>query len=253
MASIPSAHRGQGYGLPLGATERRDVWWFKPLLHGAMALVAVGYSAWAGMQPEHTGYGIAHSPIHAELRIGPLHIPAPLWFMLGVPILFRATCYYFRRAYYRSFFLDPPACAVGEARKGYSGERAFPFLLQNAHRYLLYLALVFVLVHWTNTVRAFSFDGRFGAGVGSLLLLADTALLSLYTLGCHAFRHMIGGNMDCYSCVRGGEARRKAWSLVSVFNGHHMGYFWWSLYTICLADLYIRMCSMGVWHDPRLF
>lgn len=252
----PPGTAAQGFG----QTSRADDWWSSALGVGFWLAVLVVYSAFSAMLWRPL-FGVAYEvdgyaspfffPLFRDVGL-PLGV-SPAILTLWIPVGFRVTCYYFRRAYYRSFFLDPPACAVAEARKGYSGERAFPFVLQNLHRYLLYLALVFMIVHWTNTVRAFTFDGRFGVGLGSLILLADTTLLSLYTLGCHAFRHMIGGSMDCYSCVRGGEARRKAWSLVSLFNGHHMGYFWWSLYTICFADLYIRMCAIGIWHDPRLF
>ena len=39
----------------------------------------------------------------------------------------------------------PAACAVSErAGRGYRGETAFPFVLQNLHRYFLYLALFFI-------------------------------------------------------------------------------------------------------------
>jgi hypothetical protein len=249
----PGAFRGRGLGEPLGATEREDAWWLVPALQGLMALVAVGYSAWSGMNPQGGEFDGYHSPIHARLWLGPLYIPAPAWLMLAIPVLFRATCYYFRKAYYRSFFLDPPACAVGEPRKGYGGENSFPFVLQNLHRYLLYLALVLMVVHWTNVARSFAApEGGVRAGVGSLLLVADTALLSLYTLSCHAFRHLVGGSLDCFSCARAGTARHRAWSWVSALNGHHMGYFWWSLYTICLADLYVRLLHAGVLADPRV-
>ena len=36
----------------------------------------------------------------------------PALFILPFPLCFRATCYYYRKAYYRAFFWDPPACAV---------------------------------------------------------------------------------------------------------------------------------------------
>ena len=49
--------------------------------------------------------------------------------------LFRLTCYYYRGAYYKSFWADPPACAVSEPRKIYLGERSFPLIMQNFHRY----------------------------------------------------------------------------------------------------------------------
>ena len=58
---------------------------------------------------------------------------------------FRLTCYYYRGAYYKAFWADPPACAVGEPRKTYLGEQSFPLIMQNVHRYFLYLALLFLV------------------------------------------------------------------------------------------------------------
>src|SRR6267378_2414818 len=107
---------------------------------------------------------------------------SPAILILGAPLGFRATCYYYRKAYYRAFFLDPPACAVGESRPHrYSGESAFPLILQNLHRYFLYVALIFLIILWYDAVRAFWFAGGFGIGVGSLVLLTNIILLSLYT------------------------------------------------------------------------
>ena len=56
------------------------------------------------------------------------------------------TCYYYRGAYYKAFWADPPSCTVGEPRAVYRGEAAFPLILQNVHRYFLYIALPFLLV-----------------------------------------------------------------------------------------------------------
>ena len=64
---------------------------------------------------------------------------SPALLILAFPLGFRVTCYYYRKAYYRAFFLDPPGCAVGEpAHRNYRGETGFPFVLQNLHRYFLY-------------------------------------------------------------------------------------------------------------------
>ena len=54
--------------------------------------------------------------------------------ILWAPGGFRLTCYYYRGAYYKAFWADPPSCAVGEPRKSYWGERSFPLILQNVHR-----------------------------------------------------------------------------------------------------------------------
>src|SRR5262245_61967501 len=131
------------------ATERRDAWWFAPLLQGALLLVLITYANWAAFQNEHYQAGGYLSPLYSPLIVVPwLPIP-PSFLILLPPVLFRATCYYYRKAYYRSFLLDPPACAVGDLRgRGYRGETAFPLILQNLHRYLFYITFFYLFFLW---------------------------------------------------------------------------------------------------------
>jgi len=257
----PDSARGAGFGQAFGATERTDAWWFVPAIQALGLLVLIGYANYAAF------LGADHYRFVAEGRdylspfyspyIHPSWLPAwvsPALLILVFPLGFRATCYYYRKAYYRSFFADPYACAVGEPHaKGYCGELKFPFILQNLHRYFLYAALVFLVILWIDVVKAFIVDGRFGAGLGSLAILASTGTLTLYTFSCHSLRHLVGGNLDCFSCAVAGGPRQRTWGFVSMLNGHHMGWAWASLFAVCFADLYVRLCSMGVWHDPRLF
>src|SRR5438067_1236350 len=71
---------------------------------------------------------------------------SPALLILPFPLGFRLTCYYYRKAYYRSFWLSPPACAVADAHRRYTGERRFPLIFQNVHRYFFYLALPFAVL-----------------------------------------------------------------------------------------------------------
>ncbi len=141
---------------------------------------------------------------------------------------------------------------MGEPRQGYAGETSFPLVLQNLHRYLLYLALPVLAFLWWDILRGFIFDGRFGIGLGSFVLLASNSLLTMYTFSCHSLRHLIGGGNDCFSCLAAGGPRQRLWQTSSRLNEHHMGFAWWSLVAVCSADLYVRLCAMGVLHDPRL-
>jgi hypothetical protein len=88
--------------------------------------------------------------------------------------------------------------------------------------------------------------------LGSLVLLANVTLLTGYTFSCHSFRHLIGGNIDCFSCARAGGPRHRAWSLVSLLNERHMIYAWMSLISVGSADLYVRLLAAGVISDPTL-
>jgi hypothetical protein len=256
--TAPGKNRGAGFTQRFGETERTDAWWLIPGLQALGLLVLIGYANWAAF----LGFDHYHYVEQGRDYLSPFFSPyiRPTWLpswlspallVLWAPLGFRGTCYYYRKAYYRSFFADPFACAVGEARsKGYCGEVKFPFILQNLHRYFLYAALVFLIFLWADVVRAFLFDGRPGVGGGSLAILFSTATLTGYTFSCHSLRHIVGGKVDCFSCARAGGLRHQGWSWITLLNEHHMGWAWTSLFAVCFADLYVRLCSMGMIHDP---
>ncbi|MDX1394348.1 MAG: succinate dehydrogenase [Gemmatimonadota bacterium] len=250
-----------------GKTLRRDRWWVPPLSVAIGLTICGGYATWAVLQGGNYFVAQHHylSPFYSpcitntcpeEIRflgIGwwPL---SPAILMMGIILGFRGTCYYYRKAYYRAYFMDPPACAVGEPwGEGYRGETVFPMVLQNLHRYFLYASIVVWLFLTYDTIMAFFPHGQFGMGLGSVILLVNLVLLSGYLFGCHSLRHLIGGNVDCYSCAFAGKARHGAWKRASWFNKRHMGFAWFSLVFVCLTDLYIRLVSMGTIADLRLF
>jgi hypothetical protein len=237
-----------------GATLRRDAWWIEllpvVLLLGLFAI----YATARALEGRFYEWGPYLSPFYSPL-IDPGHRwwPfSPALLILAGPLGFRATCYYYRKAYYRAFFLDPPACAVGEGRRGYRGETSFPLVLQNLHRFFLYLALLFLVFLWTDAILSFRFDGRFGVGVGSIVLTANVALLTLYTFSCHSLRHLVGGRVDCFSCSASNRARHRVWRWASQLNERHGLFAWFSLVSVGLADLYVRELARGTIRDLRL-
>ena len=184
----------------LGATSRRDRWWLTPLLVAVGLTVFGVYAIVAGAEGSHylyTGQHGAHylSPFYSPDLHSMFGVNPPFSFaflVLWAPLGLRVTCYYYRKAYYRSFFLAPPACAVGgPRRRRYRGESAFPFILQNLHRYFLYLATIVLGFLAYDAVRSFFFrsaDGSLhvGVGVGSLVLTVNVVLLSFFTFGCNS-------------------------------------------------------------------
>jgi hypothetical protein len=250
----------------LGATARRDAWWIAPLLTAVGLAALGGYAAVAvalGSDFLYTGRGAHYlSPFYSPDLESMLGFGAPFsgaFFVVWVPLGLRVTCYYYRKAYYRAFFLAPPACAVaGLSRRRYRGENAFPYVLQNVHRYFLYLAVIVLGFLWYDTGRAFLFRGSDGAleaglGLGTLVLLVNVVPLSLFTFGCNSVRHLIGGKLDCFTCSAAARARHKLWRGVTVLNLRHRDWAWLSLFSVVLADLYVRLASAGVFHDPRIF
>jgi hypothetical protein len=243
-------------GPGFGQTQRQDTWWVE-IIPVIVLLGGFGvYATLRAFEGRFYEWGPYLSPFYSPL-IDPNHHWLPLWLspallILGGPLGFRVTCYYYRKAYYRAFFLDPPACAVSEGRHGYRGETKFPFILQNAHRYFFYLAVLFLAFLWHDAIRAFFFDNGIGVGVGTLVLLANIILLSLYTLSCHSLRHLAGGKLDCFSCTAFGPPRYKTWQWLSFLNERHMLFAWASLISVGCADLYVRLVSSGAIHDVRL-
>ena len=253
-----------------GETTRRDAWWLQPLLVFLGLSAFLVYATWAAFQGNHFEYGPYLSPFYSPLLFGDSGNawfgPKPGWWpgalpfsaallILWAPGGFRFTCYYYRGAYYKAFWADPMACTVGEPRKTYLGERFFPLILQNVHRYFLYLALLFLIVLAWDVWKALWFTnpatGRveFGVGLGTLVLASNLTLLGSYTFSCHSLRHLVGGFLDQPSER---PFRMKTYNCVSCMNRKHMVWAWMSLFMVAFSDLYIRMCSMGIWSDWRL-
>ena len=262
-----------------GQTTRRDAWWVPSLATFLGFSAFIVYSTWAGYSNANYEYGPYLSPMYSPLLFGPsahswfggpaipswwpsfLHYSAAALILWG-PVGFRLTCYYYRGAYYKAFWADPPGCAVGEPRKTYLGERSFPLIIQNIHRYFLYVAIAFIgiLSYDTWVALWFPVDGstvlvagaptEFGVGVGTLILMANVVFLGCYTFGCHSLRHLAGGVLDVMS---GRPVRSTTYRCVSCLNRWHMKWAWLSLFSVAFSDVYVRMCAMGVWRDWRLF
>jgi hypothetical protein len=253
-----------------GETGRLDWWWVEPMIVFSVFGGFVVYATWAAFQNAHYTYGPYLSPFyspeiwgespHAWLGPKPAWWPAfapfsPALLILPFPGLFRFTCYYYRGAYYKAFWMDPVSCTVGEPRASYWGERTFPLILQNIHRYTAYVACIFLFVLAYDVWLALWFDNpatgqeEFGIGVGTIVLAVNVVLLSSYTLGCHSIRHLAGGVRDEVSAS---AVRHTCYNCSSALNRRHMLFAWMSLFAVALADLYVRLCSMGVITDVRL-
>ncbi len=253
-----------------GKTSRPDAWWLQPLVVFSGLTAFVVYSTWAAFQGEHYHAGPYLSPFYSPELFGDSpHSwlgPKPSWWLSWLPwspaflILwapggFRFTCYYYRGAYYKAFWADPPSCAVGEPRKGYRGESSLPLILQNVHRYFLYLALLFLLFLSWDVWKAMWFEDpasgevSFGIGLGTIVLALNVVFLGSYTLGCHSLRHLIGGGRNQLAQT---PLRFAAYRCAGCLNRRHMRWAWTSLFWVGFSDAYVRLCSMGIWTDWRI-
>lgn len=267
---------------PFAQTLRPDAWWLQPLAVFLGFSAFIVYSTWSAFHPFHNGvvaywfggHGADYlSPFfspeiyhpnncapelaqHAWLGGQPGWWPAwlifsPAFLVLWAPAGFRFTCYYYRGAYYKAFWADPMNCAVGEPRKSYLGERYFPLIIQNIHRYFMYIAVVFIGILGYDAWKAMWFADssgveHFGIGIGTIVLTLNVVFLASYTFGCHSLRHLIGGFLDEPSkkplCSKG-------YSCVSCLNKRHMMWAWISLFWVGFTDVYVRLCATGVIHD----
>jgi len=253
-----------------GETMRRDAWWLPNIFIVAALSGFLIYATWAAFQNAFYTYGPYLSPFYSPEIFGdsphawfgprpgwwPAFVPfSPALIILPVPGLFRFTCYYYRGSYYKAFWADPPGCAVGEPRKTYLGERSFPLVMQNVHRYGLLLSFIFLIFLWHDAWLALWFDDaagvtRFGIGVGTLVMFVNVVLLSGYTIGCHSMRHIIGGIKDRIGSAP--KVQKLAYDCSTACNRGHSKWAWCSLFSVALTDVYIRLCSMGILNDLRI-
>ena len=245
-------------------TLRTDRWWVAPLL------TVLGLTAW-----------VAYATVRVFMRkwywvdayhyLTPFYSPCvstgctsdaaefgtflPNWAIvpyaaitLPFLLLFRLTCYYYRRAYYRSFWASPPACAVPDGHQRYTGETRFPLIFQNAHRYFFYAAVVISLINTWDAIRAFHSPQGFGFGLGNVVLVVNVVLLWAYTISCHSCRHIVGGRLKHFSQH---PLRYRFWTFVSKLNTKHMQLAWITLGTLALTDFYVMAVSAGWISDLR--
>jgi hypothetical protein len=256
---------GSGRARVPDRTLRQDRWWLSPAVTFVIFSAFVVYATWrafAGtdyyaspyLSPFYspclsTGCVDAASDFGQPISGFPL---SPALIVLIFPLGFRLSCYYYRKAYYRAFWLSPPACAVSEPHKKYTGETRFPLIFNNIHRWFLYASVAVALILSFDVVLAFRNPAHeWGhAGLGTLVMLVNVILIWGYTLGCHSCRHIIGGRLRSFSKH---PVRYRLWGLVSRLNGRHGFWAWASLISVALTDLYVYLLATGTISDVRFF
>ena len=241
-------------------TLRTDRWWLQPTITVAVLVSFIIYATFRAFEAKF---------YFAEPLISPFYSPclssdcvdgsalfgtpfghvvlfglaiSPALFILIFPLGFRMTCYYYRKAYYRSFWLSPAACAVAEPHKSYSGETKLPLIANNLHRYFFYFGLVFNTLLTIDAILAFrNSEGQWGhMSLGTLVLLLNAIFLWGYSASCHSCRHAVGGRLRHFSKH---PIRYKMWTLVSRLNTKHQNFAWVSLIWVAFSDFFVRMVA----------
>src|SRR5680860_808966 len=246
-------------------TFREDRWWLAPLTTFVVFTAFVVYASWRAFTGEFYYASPYLSPFYspclaASCVEGSSDFGTPFsWWQLSpaliiliFPLGFRMTCYYYRKAYYRAFWLSPPACGVAEPHTKYTGETRLPLILQNVHRYFWYAAILVAVVLTFDTVLAFrNEDKEWGhMGLGTLLMVINIVYIWLYTLSCHSCRHAVGGRLRHFSRH---PLRYKLWTWVSKQNMNHARHAWVSLFSVALVDLYVYLLASDRITDLRFF
>jgi len=246
-------------------TLRQDRWWLSPAVTFTIFTAFIVYATWrafSGSDYYSTPYlSPFYSPcLTTDCVEGSSDFGQPFSFwqlspaliILIFPLGFRMSCYYYRKAYYRAFWLSPPACGVAEPHGKYTGEQRLPLILNNIHRYFWYAAMVVGAILTFDTVLAFRDEnGEWGhMGLGTLIFLVNIVLIWGYTLGCHSCRHAVGGRLRHFSKH---PVRYKAWTAVSKLNAQHATWAWASLFSVAFADLYVYLLATGTITDLRFF
>jgi len=272
-----------------GRTERIDQWWKGPLVTAMFLGACIVYATWRGFMEadfwifENFGLSSGRYGESGTMAIesegshilsplySPLIIPgadglgswvpqafywmSPAMFILIIPAGFRGTCYYYRKAYYRSLLASPVGCAVSTPFNEYHGERRL-FLVQNLHRYFMYLAVAYLFMLSYDVLVSMAYHDAtgtsFGISVGTIVLALNLYLLAGYTFGCHSLRHALGGISNRFSAGAAGRLQKAAMKGCTHLNRLHMNFAWLSLFFVMFADFYIWMCAEGIWTDVVL-
>jgi hypothetical protein len=246
---------------------RTDRWWLVPTLTVVVLTAFTVYATWRAF---------ANADYYAAPYVSPFYSPclssncvsmeggpnvallgswwtlSPALIFLALPLGFRLTCYYYRKAYYRSFWASPPSCAVAEPHTTYTGETRFPLILNNIHRYFFYAAFLISVVLTYDAVLGFrNADYEWGhMGLGTVIFVVNAVLVWAYTLSCHSCRHIMGGRLKSFSKH---PVRYRMWGWISVLNGRHAQLAWYSLFSLAIADLYVYLLATGAFDDPVFF
>ncbi len=244
-----------------GATHRTDDWQTYPTKILVVLTLFAIYGTYRAFENNWYEVGNLLSPFYSPKLEFSWWKFSPALLILPIPGLFRATCYYYRKAYYRAFFGTPKACAVtGTANPRYTGESSGIWTLQNIHRYAFYMATLVLGVLWWDAFQTLFAAGHFfnfsyfQISVGTIVFFVNVVLLSGYSFGCHACRHLAGGCLDSFSSSGASKTSLSIWERITKLNEKHEMWAWISLFSVMGADVYTTVVARhGIPADPVLF
>ena len=128
----------------------------------------------------------------------------------------------------------------------YSGETGI-LVVQNLHRYFMYVMLAYLPLLSFDVWLSLNFhEGdthAYGVTVGSLILLVNVIMLTGYTFGCHAFRHVVEGCFARLVVLTNESNEIQTLKLSTKLNEQHKEWALYSLFWVMFADFYIYACT----------
>lgn len=177
----------------------------------------------------------------------PFYTPTVL--ILPLVVLFRMTCYAYRKDYHRHLFYHPNSCPtdvrIDASTRGYSGETGF-FRIENVHRYFMYTAWGILPFFYYDIYHSIVYTGAITVTLGTIILTINALAVTAYTFSCHSVRHLIGGYRDCVNCPANLNRKNSLYKFQSKLNSHHEAIAWTSLILFVFVDVFIRGMVGGV-------
>jgi hypothetical protein len=177
----------------------------------------------------------------------PFYTPTVL--ILPLVVLFRLTCYAYRKDYHRHLFYHPNSCPsdlrIDNSDRKYSGETGF-FRIENIHRYFMYTAWAILPFFYYDIYLSITYSGSITLSLGTIILTVNAVAVTVYTFSCHSVRHLIGGYRDCVNCPANLGRKNSLYRFQSRLNAHHEAIAWSSLIMFVFVDLFIRGMIAGI-------
>ena len=254
-----------------GATMRRDAWWVQPAIVFLMLSAFIVYATWAAFQGEHYAYGPYLSPFYSPELFGssphawfgpkpgwwPAWLPfSPALLILPFPGLFRAHLLLLPRRLLQGVLGRSARLHRRRAAEALPGRGVVP-ADPAEHPPLLPLRRAGLPGGAGCTTCGRRSGSPIRPPAGPRSASASARWCSRPTSCCSAGTRWAATRCATWSAATstgspGRPVRRLAYDCSSCLNRAHMRWAWCSLFSVAFADLYVRLCSMGIWTDWRI-
>ena len=247
---------------------RLDAWWVQPAIVFVILSAFIVYATWAAFQGDHYTYGPYLSPFYSPEVFGDSpHSwfgPKPAWWPRWMPFSPALLILPFPGMLPRHLLLLPRRLLQGVLGRPASLRRrraahelprralSCRSIIQNVHRYFLYFALVFLVILAIDVWKASGSPTRDRRdALRHRRRARSSSPLNVVLLGGYTLRLPLAApprRRRISTALSRRPVRKKAYDCVELPQppAHEVGVDQPRLASR-FADLYIRLCSMGIW------